>query len=115
MTNVNRFLRRLCWHRAAWDDHTVRLNCHFNQRLTTLFYNKLSDIAFLQGLAAIEKLGQEALNEPKIYVSTILEVRFLCVHNPGVYILLCPLSWRCDSYGSTINADWKIECYYLVS
>lgn len=27
-----------------------------------------------QGLAAIEKLGQEALNEPKIYVSTILEV-----------------------------------------
>ena len=28
-----------------------------------------------QGLAAIEKLGQEALNEPKIYVSTILEVR----------------------------------------
>lgn len=25
-------------------------------------------------LAAIEKLGQEALNEPKIYVSTILEV-----------------------------------------
>ena len=30
-----------------------------------------------QGLAAIEKLGQEALNEPKIYVSTILEVRVL--------------------------------------
>ena len=28
----------------------------------------------LQGLAAIEKLGQEALNEPKIYVSTILDV-----------------------------------------
>jgi len=27
-----------------------------------------------QGLAAIEKLGQEAINEPKIYVSTILEV-----------------------------------------
>merc|ERR1711902_427884 len=27
-----------------------------------------------QGLAAIEKLGDEALNEPKIYVSTILEV-----------------------------------------
>merc|ERR1711970_1445479 len=27
-----------------------------------------------QGLAAIEKLGQEALNEPKIYVSTILDV-----------------------------------------
>ena len=30
-----------------------------------------------QGLAAIEKLGQEALNEPKIYVSTILEVSVL--------------------------------------
>ena len=28
----------------------------------------------LQGLAAIEKLGEEALNDPKIYVSTILEV-----------------------------------------
>ena len=28
----------------------------------------------LQGLAAIEKLGQEALNEPKTYVSTILDV-----------------------------------------
>merc|ERR1711937_878305 len=27
-----------------------------------------------QGLAAIEKLGDEALNDPKIYVSTILEV-----------------------------------------
>ena len=27
-----------------------------------------------QGLAAIEKLGEEALNDPKIYVSTILEV-----------------------------------------
>ena len=30
-----------------------------------------------QGLAAIEKLGQEALNEPKIYVSTILEVSLI--------------------------------------
>ena len=27
-----------------------------------------------QGLAAIEKLGDEALNDPKIYVSTILDV-----------------------------------------
>ena len=27
-----------------------------------------------QGLAAIEKLGDEALNDPKVYVSTILEV-----------------------------------------
>ena len=27
-----------------------------------------------QGLAAIEKLGDDALNDPKIYVSTILEV-----------------------------------------
>ena len=27
-----------------------------------------------QGLAAIEKLGEDALNDPKIYVSTILEV-----------------------------------------
>ena len=28
----------------------------------------------VQGLSAIEKLGKEALNDPKIYVSTILEV-----------------------------------------
>ena len=27
MIQVNRFLRRLCKHRAAWDDHTVRLTC----------------------------------------------------------------------------------------
>ena len=35
------------------------------------------NIDYKQGLAAIEKLGQEALNEPKIYVSTILEVSVL--------------------------------------
>jgi len=36
--------------------------------------NLLENHITAQGLAAIEKLGQEALNEPKIYVSTILEV-----------------------------------------
>merc|ERR1712012_1044813 len=36
--------------------------------------NLLENHITAQGLAAIEKLGQEALNEPKIYVSTILDV-----------------------------------------
>merc|ERR1712012_1484717 len=36
--------------------------------------NLLENHITAQGLAAIEKLGQEALNEPKIYVSTILGV-----------------------------------------
>merc|ERR1712012_1301806 len=36
--------------------------------------NLLENHITAQGLAAIEKLGQESLNEPKIYVSTILEV-----------------------------------------
>ena len=77
MTNVNRFLRRLCWHRAARDDHTVRLNkTHIYIILCKKMISRLN-INLEQGLAAIEKLGQEALNEPKIYVSTILEVRVL--------------------------------------
>ena len=36
--------------------------------------NLLENHITTQGLAAIEKLGDEALNDPKIYVSTILEV-----------------------------------------
>merc|ERR1711971_603688 len=36
--------------------------------------NLLENHITAQGLAAIEKLGEEALNDPKIYVSTILEV-----------------------------------------
>merc|ERR1719186_1089235 len=36
--------------------------------------NLLENHITAQGLAAIEKLGQEALNEPKNYVNTILEV-----------------------------------------
>ena len=63
-------------HRAARDDHTVRLK----KTLIYIFSEKITsklNIDLEQGLAAIEKLGQEALNEPKIYVSTILEVRVL--------------------------------------
>merc|ERR1712156_288530 len=47
------------------------LNADKNEDLGRMF-SLVSRIP--QGLAAIEKLGQEALNEPKIYVSTILEV-----------------------------------------
>merc|ERR1712038_245990 len=36
--------------------------------------NLLENHITAQGLAAIEKLGDDALNEPKVYVSTILEV-----------------------------------------
>ena len=36
--------------------------------------NLLENHINVQGLAAIEKLGEEALNDPKIYVNTILEV-----------------------------------------
>ena len=36
--------------------------------------NLLENHIAAQGLAAIEKLGDDALNDPKIYVSTILEV-----------------------------------------
>jgi cullin 1 len=64
------------------------LEVNLNMLLTWLFYqlvsripdglgelrNLLENHITNQGLAAIEKLGQEALNEPKIYVSTILEV-----------------------------------------
>ena len=38
--------------------------------LKTLLENHINN----QGLLAIEKLGEEALNDPKLYVSTILEV-----------------------------------------
>ena len=37
--------------------------------------NLLENHICIQGVAAIEKLGQEALNDSKIYVSTILDVR----------------------------------------
>ena len=50
------------------------LSVLFNQK-KIIFWNHIFLANFTQGLAAIEKLGQEALNEPKIYVSTILEVR----------------------------------------
>ena len=36
--------------------------------------NLLENHICIQGVAAIEKLGQEALNDPKIYVTTILDV-----------------------------------------
>merc|ERR1712079_876444 len=73
------------------DDPTARgqnlLNADKNEDLGRMFSlvsripdglgelrNLLENHITAQGLAAIEKLGQEALNEPKIYVSTILEV-----------------------------------------
>ena len=74
----------MIWDVATPNHNIGSLNCYnflnFFQLVSRIpdglgeLRNLLENHITNQGLAAIEKLGDEALNDPKIYVSTILEV-----------------------------------------